>query len=207
MTSGFNNWLNDATRSLKADPKKTGSLGVLVLVLLVLLAKQFMGGAPSRPAAASASESTSTGQMSLTTVTASDARQQAVVTAIQKWSEPVVPPISRNLFDVRIDYFPMDGSGTSKTVGNDEGFWSTLEKSLTQRTDERHRHENLVASFTADAEKLKLQSTLPGPQPRAMIDGKLVGEGSVVASFRIVKIDARKVIVEREGIRLEIQMK
>jgi hypothetical protein len=46
-----------------------------------------------------------------------------------------------------------------------------------------------------------------GPQPKAMVNGELVGEDSVVANFRIVQIEARRIIVEREGIRLEIQMK
>jgi len=46
-----------------------------------------------------------------------------------------------------------------------------------------------------------------GPVPKAMIDGQLVGEGSVVADFRVLKIESRKVIVEREGIMLAIQMK
>jgi hypothetical protein len=40
-----------------------------------------------------------------------------------------------------------------------------------------------------------------------MVNGDLVGEGSVVANFRIVSIEARRIIVEREGIRLEIDMK
>jgi len=35
----------------------------------------------------------------------------------------------------------------------------------------------------------------------------MVGEGEVVAQFRVTEIRARSVIVEREGIRLEIPMK
>jgi len=46
-----------------------------------------------------------------------------------------------------------------------------------------------------------------GPQPKALVNGEFVGEGSVVASFRVLKIEARRMIVEREGIRLEIVMK
>ena len=40
-----------------------------------------------------------------------------------------------------------------------------------------------------------------------MINGKLIAEGDVVASFRVLKIEPRRIIVEREGIRLEILMK
>jgi hypothetical protein len=46
-----------------------------------------------------------------------------------------------------------------------------------------------------------------GASPKAVIDGGLVGEGDVVASFRVLRIEPRRIIVEREGIKLEIQMK
>jgi hypothetical protein len=43
--------------------------------------------------------------------------------------------------------------------------------------------------------------------PKALIDGELVGEGDVVAGFRVLKIGARGIVIEREGIVLEILMK
>jgi hypothetical protein len=46
-----------------------------------------------------------------------------------------------------------------------------------------------------------------GPQPKAMIEGKLVNEGEVAAGFRVLKIEPRRITIEREGIVLEIQMK
>ncbi len=54
-----------------------------------------------------------------------------------------------------------------------------------------------------------------GTRPKAVINGDLVGEGDLVASgtgrartqFRVLKIEPRRIIVEREGIRLEIPMK
>jgi hypothetical protein len=58
-----------------------------------------------------------------------------------------------------------------------------------------------------EADQLRPTSTIGGPNPKAMINGALVGEGDVVASFRIIKIEARRILVEREGIRLEIPMK
>ena len=67
--------------------------------------------------------------------------------------------------------------------------------------------ENLLANFRAEAGNLRLDSIIMGPQPKAMIDGKLVAEGDVVALFRVLKIEPRRIIVEREGIKLEIQMK
>jgi hypothetical protein len=46
-----------------------------------------------------------------------------------------------------------------------------------------------------------------GSAPKALVNGKLVQEGDVVASFRVLKIEARGIIVEQKGIKLEIQFK
>jgi hypothetical protein len=130
----------------------------------------------------------------------------AALTALQKWSEPPVPPITRNLFAVRMEYFPIDGSRTAES-DTEGGFWAKLEKSMRLQTDQKDKRENLTANITAQAEKLKVQSTVMGPKPRAMVNGELVGEGDVVAEFRVLKIESRRIIVEREGIRLEILMR
>ena len=66
------------------------------------------------------------------------------------------------------------------------------------------------------ARQIRLQSTLMGgPQPAALINGQMVREGDVVAttgsgasrtSYRVLKIEARRVILEREGIRSEVPL-
>lgn len=207
--AGNSNFIAELGNSLKADPKKTGSLGVLALLLAVLVGRQFIGG-KAKPDSASAAavgnkvDAVSTAQKSTLSLSKPSS---AAAEALQKWSEAPAAPISRNLFAVRMDYFPLDGSRTTQNGAEDEGFWVKLEKSMSLRTDERQRRENQVASFKVEAEKLKLESIMLGASPRAMIDGQLVGEGNVVASFRVIKIEARRVIIERDGIMLEIQMK
>src|SRR5205814_351400 len=93
-----------------------------------------------------------------------------------------------------------------KTTADGE-FWGRLEKSLMLQADQRDKRENLLANYRAEAGNLRLDSIMMGPSPKAMIDGKLLAEGDVVASFRVLKIEPRRIIVEREGIRLEILMK
>jgi hypothetical protein len=39
---------------------------------------------------------------------------------------------------------------------------------------------------------------------KAMVNGTLVEEGDTVSGFKILKIEARRMVVEREGIRLEV---
>jgi hypothetical protein len=78
---------------------------------------------------------------------------------------------------------------------------------MVNQADRMDKRENLIANYTAQASKLRLESIMLGSQPKAMVNGKLIGEGSVVAEFRVLKIEARRIVVEREGIQLEIQMK
>jgi hypothetical protein len=134
---------------------------------------------------------------------------QAASVRFREWlSEPVKPP-TRNIFAVKLEYFPSDGSRPTQAVrtARDGEFWGKLEKSLTHQADQRDKRENLLANFRTEAGKLRLDSTIMGQQPKALIDGKLVAEGEVVAGFRVLKIEPRRIRVEREGIRLEIQMK
>jgi hypothetical protein len=80
-------------------------------------------------------------------------------------------------------------------------------KSMTFRADVRKERQILVENLQQQASQLRLQSTMMGAKPKAVIDGEMVEEGEFVASFRVLKIEARRIIVEREGIKLEIQMK
>ena len=64
------------------------------------------------------------------------------------------------------------------------------------------------------ARQIRLQSTLMGANPTALVDGQTVREGDVVASgsgvtrtaFRVLKIEPRRIILEREGVRSEIPL-
>ena len=65
------------------------------------------------------------------------------------------------------------------------------------------------------ARQIRLQSTLAdGAKPTALVNGRLVREGDVVAigtgrartEFRVLRIEARRILLEHEGIGLEVQM-
>lgn len=202
-------WLNELNKALRADPKKSGLLALLLLLLVVLVWRTaFSGGKPSPASAKSAASSIAGPTLpGASSPKQTAARPAGVSAAMAQWAEAPVPPVSRNLFAVRIDYFPVDGSRTTPQGSSEEGFWARLEKSLMLQADQRDKRENLIANFRSQAAKLRLESTIMGPQPMAMVNGQLVAEGSVVASFRVEKIETRRIIVEREGIRLEIQMK
>ena len=87
---------------------------------------------------------------------------------------------------------------------------SLLKKSPAWSAEESEEPESEMSAadrVARQAGRLHLQSVLMGTPPRAMIDGQLLGEGDVVANFRVLKIEPRGITVEREGIKLEVLFK
>jgi hypothetical protein len=218
--NGTNNLLNSGQggklmAALRRDPKRAGILGVLMAVLAILLLRAVLsgGGAPAPVAGAPVPPPMVTAGLAARSADAPDlsqvsGRRAAIDTAVRQWlSQPLSPPL-RNLFEVNLDYFPLEGGRPlSLAPTGTSDFWDQLEKSLAWRADQRIRRETQIVAFMQEAEQLRPTSTIPGANPKAMINGMLVGEGDVVASFRVIKIEARRILVEREGIRLEIPMK
>lgn len=199
------NWWNQTkprvAAALRADPKKTTLMSVLAVVLLVVVGRLVLGNA--HPAGALAAL-VQTGHVAAPAPRPVVSGKNAL--ALSRWLSQPQTNLSRNLFATRLDYFPTDNSAASANAGSGD-FWSQLGKSIAQATDEETKRENLKESFRQQAGKLRLQSTMAGAQPRAILEGKLVAEGSVVEDFRVEKIEARRVILERQGFRFELGMK
>jgi hypothetical protein len=211
---------------VRKDPKRVGTLLVLVTLLLTIWVRVFLaagtelgpsraGGAISSRGGASGNGSTPAssrgavdGPGALSIGPSISPANRLVDKRLRQWLAEPLRPVGRNLFAIQLNYYPVDGSRSQglKTSGDGE-FWAKLEKSLMLQADQRDKRENLVANYTAEAGKMRLDSIMMGPQPKAMIDGKLVTEGDFAAGFRVLKIEPRRIMVEREGIRLEIQMK
>lgn len=202
-------WLPEAIRN---DPKKAGVLAVLLLVLLVVVAKMTLFSGPAA-AKASATPAKKASQ--------GDSRRyasgiQTLNPATRDWLKEPITSVSRNLFVIRPEYFPSTRQKVASGAATEiPGFWDAIEKSQSEQADQRKRRAILVENLQREAAKLRLQSTVMGPEPQAIIGGSLVKEGDVVASdtsnggvqFRVLVIETRRVIVEREGIRLAIHMK
>ena len=127
--------------------------------------------------------------------------------AIKEWASRPISPLNRNLFAINYEFFPQDGTRVPVLrAPQGDGFWDRLAKSMTARADAKKEQEVLRENLRLQAAQLKVQTTVMGAQPKALINGDLVGEGDMVASFRISKIEARRVVVEREGIKLELRL-
>ncbi len=123
-----------------------------------------------------------------------------------------ISPIRRNIFYINLDRFPQDGSKPMTSAGpvsgaSNEGFWDRLAKSGAFRAEDQDSRSPQVGGLQWQAAQLHLQSILMGPTPKVMVDGRLLKEGDVVAGFRVVKITARGILLERDGSKFEVAFK
>ena len=185
-------------------------LAILVAVLLAMWGKLALSGGSGAPKAASAMPPVISAQAAAPD---SNNKHQPQDTAslLKEWvSQPMPQTVSRNIFEVKLDYYPME-SGAKATEDSrtptDPTFWDRLAKSIDAQADQQHKREILIQNLRQQAGQLQVTMAVMGTHPKAMINGQMVGEGEVVAGFRVLKIEARSVVVEREGIKLEIPMK
>lgn len=211
--SSLPRWLPE---SLRDDPKKTGILSILVLVLMIVSIRYFLTSGPaSAKASLSKPDKATTSSKSVRTpaVVANPQAEQAHA-ATRKWIDQPINSVSRNLFSIRMEFYPSKSAQSASVEPETGQFWKEIEKSQSVEADQKKRRDILVENLQREAAKLRLQSTVMGPEPQAIIGGSLVKEGDVVASgslnggfqFRVLSIEARRVIIEREGIKLELRM-
>jgi hypothetical protein len=130
--------------------------------------------------------------------------------AMQRWLTSSPAKIGRNLFAVQLEYYPQMSAKSARTNKSED------DKSAAQEADVVKEWMTRSEAVQLQARQLKLQSTvMSAAVPQALISGQMVKEGDVVAStpgdsssdFRVLKIEPRRVVVERDGIKLEILMK
>jgi hypothetical protein len=199
-------WLSKLIDAARQDLKKAGILGVLAIVLVVMLWRALAGGGPADVVAAPQMLA----EVTTTTAAVETTRHGADPLAEQfaKWTSEPIEPLQRNLFVLNPAVFPVEKSKSPSEGGDPEqGFWTDIAKSVATQADQKVERQKLIEDLQRQAANLRLQTIMMGSTPQALIDGDMVKEGDVVASFRILKIEARRIIVEREGIKLELHMK
>jgi len=186
---------------LRREPGKVAVLSVLLMTMALLWARAMSGGgaapAAARPARAVQAAAPATAQKSVDTFR-----------DLEQWvRQPVVAPI-RDLFAIDLRQFPLAGGGGAAEVTAEAGFWDEVAKSLSAQADQENARRILVENLRAQASKLELRSTLiSGGTARALVNDRLVGEGDTIAGFRVVSVEARRIVVERDGVKLEVLAK
>jgi hypothetical protein len=205
MSGAAENWIAKGKETLGASPKKAGALGFLFLVLVILWGKLIFGGKGPSSASAMTPRMPGDDHSGNSAVDASGHSLRLLDSALLAWARAPIVPVHRNLFAVPLDYYPQVGSQDGDLSGG-SGFWDRLAKSVSAHADQQEQRQILVDNVRIMAESLKLESTMLGSEPTAMVNSQMVREGDVIAGFHVLKIEARELIVEREGIRLAIGM-
>jgi hypothetical protein len=205
------------TSAVKRDPKRSGVLAVLLVVLAVVAGRTLTRTQP-RPVLAAA-QNPKAGTVSHAREARPPVKKDTYL-AMRHWLAAPAEKVNRNLFAARIEDYPQLSGRKSRNGANGAKGLSEEEKSARQSADEAKERQSLTEAMHLEARQLVLTSTVIGTSPKALINGQMVKEGDVVASgagespngdpgagFRVLRIEARRVIIEREGIKLEILMK
>ncbi|MDQ3440069.1 MAG: hypothetical protein M3478_06930 [Planctomycetota bacterium] len=203
-----NNPIAKLLAAAKADPKKAGVLVVLVTVLGMMWIRMAFTNSGGPAGATAATASSDNDMFGSAAPPWRATMSSAASAALAEWRGAPVSPVVRNLFTVPTENYAQTGERPAAPVVRvDDGFWDELAKSLSSQADQNKQRQIRTDNMLRDAAKLQLQTILMSASPKAVIGGEMVGEGSVVAEFRVLKIEARRIIIEREGIKLEIPMK
>ncbi len=155
----------------------------LIAVALLLWGRLILKNAP-RTALADPKE----GQVALQT---SPTRQSAELTREIHLQLPT---------DRKRDLFAMAEHRFARTENTPES--APAAKSVGETSDSEVKRRAVQQA----AATLRLQTTILGTPPRAMIDGQLLGPGETIKGFEIVEIEQRQVILQKDGIQVRLEM-
>jgi len=100
--------------------------------------------------------------------------------------------LQRDLFELSPKYFPIEVEESKQPV-----------KSTQTDADNPNA---LAAAIRQKAMQLRLQTTILGNDPKALIDGQLLKPGDRIKGFRVLDVTRRTVILEMNGIEIELEM-
>ena len=183
-----------------ADKKKVVVLGSLSAVAILLGARAMLSGEKRPPSGAkvtTVSNATASSYAAAASTIDAEARFRTIASALPALAQ--ASRSDRDLFSLNTEHFPHPvETQPSEAPGA---------KSAPQSDDEAQRRE----AIARDAESIRLKSTLVGDRPVAVIDlggitgsrDQLVRVGDIVNGFVVVTIEPKRVILERDGERIE----
>jgi len=187
-------WHQRLVAELRADRKKAVVLAGLAGVLLLLgvrMVVQRLGGPDEAQAAPPVAKATSAAAQD-----GAGGRAGASEATHRPRPLPVEPqPITRDLFQANEMYFPKVDPRLTKTQ---------VEEPPDAPPQDPQRL--LREAIRAQARTLLLQATISGRRPAAIINDTMVTRGETVAGFRVTKIAAESVTVEKDGVTLVLYM-
>jgi hypothetical protein len=197
-------WSDKLVAGFRASPGKSSTVTGLAVILVIVWCRFFFGG--HTPASASgATAQTASDSLAGSTVSTSS-RAAGETDSLQQWARQPIHPLIRNPFAIPLDLYPRDTASVADNTSSQTGYWDLVGKSMSSRADQQEQRQILIDNVRIAAASLKLQSTIMGAHRGAMVSGTMVREGDNISGFRVVSIEARQVIVEREGVKLALLM-
>jgi hypothetical protein len=189
--------------AVRNDPRRTLMLMVLVAVLLVLWGRLLLDGKSPSEAIASLTSPQTPEDTDSTPQHASRRAQYGL--SLADWARQPVRPLNRNFFAVPYDFYPPDPSHPPAS----EKSSSDSANSGSSPADQLKERQILVENIREQASQLSLDGIVMGPNPKASVNGQLVGVGQDISAtgFRIVTIEPTRIIVVSHGVRIELAMK
>jgi len=180
----MNAQMRHTMNQLTADKKKLALMILLLVVAVVLWLRMSFSQSPQ-------SVSASSGDVTATASAARPAPQTLLID--EHVAVELTDTLERDLFAMNASFFTPINHGDSE-----EG----EEKSGPEPSDDMTRS----LSVRTEAAELELDTTMTGAKPRAMINGVLLKPGDTVEGFKLLRILHRKVVVEKDGVRVLIEM-
>lgn len=196
-----------ALARLRAEPGKASVLAILMVTMAVLWARAMFFGSTPTPARAAAPRSAELAAQARDLSPRPQASPQA--RHLLEWTRKPRTGPGKDLFTVKLDFFRRDDASTPLLPPlKGDGFWEQVAKSMSSRADQERARNILLDNVRQMASKLELQSTfMASGAPQAVVNGTLVREGEMIEGFKVIRIEAKRIVVEREGIRLEVAFK
>ncbi len=221
MTSVSKLWSSFRT-DIAVDRRKTVALVVLFVVMLGVLSRLAFQGSSSTGAPLAAEQAPSDliprapqaapqpGRAP--GVTAGGQSPESALLLVQ--GEPVSVEISGASRDLVRDPFTVHSAYAAQLLaampsGGDRrkaepGLLQQLAAALRAQRDRRRAAEQAVHK---QSESLRLQSTLIGRDPIAVINGQPFRLGATVEGFELIEVRSREVVVRKEGINVTLSMR
>ena len=194
-------WPQRLSAEIKRKPRSALIFMSLLVILCVMWGRMLLGGGASLPAAASAMFSKADAQPAMEANPAGASYRPAAHT-LAEWAQQPSGPVKRNLFAVPFDGYPLDPTSPMPQSRQSA-------KSGPSEADQTKERQILVERVRNEAAKLSLGGIIMGASPKVLVNGNLVSAGQAVGEtgFKVVRIDVRQILVERDGVQVELKMK
>jgi len=195
-------WAQRLQAMIKRQPRQAAVLAALGVVLIVMWVKVVLSGRIPNPAAAATENPIPQAAVAAGDSDADRQSAHAGPRSLSEWAQQPTGPVARDLFAIALDDYPLDPAHPRPTTEQSA-------KSDPSQADQNKERQILIESVRAQAAHLTLEGIVLGASPRAWVNGALVGEGQAVGQtgFTVVKIEASRIFIERDGVRIALSMK